>query len=118
MAHCHLSLDTLGILNYAHWLRHGVLASWEHFHDSSVNARAGHDTMLGEQLVLENSTDDVTSCQQISLFKSLSWVVVPKFILVEAWQLDTSWNEHILVCQFSNGFQWSLNTVKNCLQDT
>jgi hypothetical protein len=118
MAHRDLSLFTKGILNNANRLSHSVLALRENFNDSSVNLRTGHDRMLLEERILINVSDNITTREQISLFHSLHRGEVPKFVLIEAWQLNTSWDEHILVRQVGDLGQRSLNSIENCLQDS
>ena len=74
--------------------------------------------MLLEERILIDVSDNITTREQISLFHSLHRGEVPKFVLIEAWQLNTSWDEHILVRQVGDLGQRSLNSIENCLQDS
>jgi hypothetical protein len=118
MAHRDLSLFSISILDNANWLSDSVLALWVNLNNSSANLRTGHDTMLLEKRILPDVSDNITTTEQISLFHSLDWGEIPKFVLIETWQLNTSRDEHILVRQIGDLSQRSLNSIENCLQDT
>jgi len=74
--------------------------------------------MLLKEGVFENGTNNITSGNEVTLAQAFKWLEIPKFVLIKIWKLDTSWNEHVLISQFSNCCEWSLNTIKNCLQNT
>lgn len=73
--------------------------------------------MLLEERVFVDETEVITAGNRGALSKILIWVELPEFVLVQAWQLDTSWDEHTLG-GLGDIHQWSLNTVENCLQNT
>lgn len=73
--------------------------------------------MLLEKGVLVDQTNKIATGDRSTLFQFLNWLEVPHLVLVQAWQLDTSWDEYTL-SGFGDIYQWSLNSVKNCLQNT
>ena len=74
--------------------------------------------MLLKESVLINNTDDITSSNKGSFLKVFDWFEVPFFVLIEAWKLNSSWDEDALVSSNSDFFKWSLDTVENCFQNT
>lgn len=115
----HANVDSLSIrsLNSANFVRHSVVACWLQFNNFTINLRIGHDLMGLEKGVLIDNTKDVTATNGSSGSEVLAWLEGPHLLLVQAWQLDTSWDENTL-CDISDFFQWSLNSIENCLQNT
>jgi len=74
--------------------------------------------MFLKESVLINNTNDITSNNKGSFLKASDWFEVPFFVLIEAWKLNTSWDEDALVSSNSDFFKWSLDTIENCFQNT
>jgi hypothetical protein len=74
----------------------------------------GHNFMFLKESVLINNTNDITSNNKGSFLKASDWFEVPFFVLIEAWKLNTSWDEDALVSSNSDFFKWSLDTIENC----
>lgn len=73
--------------------------------------------MLREEGVFVDDTEEITTGDSVTLFQVLVWLEVPHFGLVQARQLDTSGDKHTSG-GFGDIYEWSLNTVENCLQNT
>jgi hypothetical protein len=117
MTHAQLLLFSIDGLNDANWLGDGVLSLWEYLDDSSIGLWINHDPMILEKRIFVHITQLVSTCDQVADSKGGAWVEVPELVLVEARELDTSWDKHT-VCSSCNFLKWSLDTVKNSLQDT
>jgi len=117
MAHLDVDLLAIVVFDDADWLADGVLTCWHNLDDSTIDFWAGHNMMVLEKSIFSNVTNDITSTDQITNINFSAWVEIPKFVLIEARQFDTSWDENVL-SESSNGFEWSLNTIENCFQDT
>lgn len=74
--------------------------------------------MFLKESVLIHNTNDITSSDERTLFKASDWFEVPFFVLIEAWKLNTSWDEDALISSNGNLFKWSLDTIENCFQNT
>jgi hypothetical protein len=73
--------------------------------------------MVLEKRILENITELISSGDKISNLKIFIWVETPKLVLVETWELNTSWDEDT-VSSGSDLLKGSLDTIENCFQDT
>lgn len=73
--------------------------------------------MVLEERIFVNITELISSSDKVSNSKCLRRMEIPKFILVEAWKLDSSWDKHA-VSSLSNLLKRSLDTIENCFQDT
>lgn len=101
--------DSNGLADVVHTCRHD-------FDDATSNFGGDHDTVLVEQIVLEDSTKDITTNDELTNLEVLG-SEFPQLVLVEGGNIDTTGNE--------NGFrkggdslEGSLDTVENSLQDT
>jgi len=117
MTHAQLLLFSIDGLDNTNWLRDGVLTLAIKFNDSSVCLWISHDSMVLEERILVHITELISSGDKVSNSKSLRGVEIPKLVLVEAWELDTSWDKHA-VSSLSNLLKRSLDTIENCFQDT
>jgi len=117
MRHAQLLLFSIDGLIKANWLRHGVLSIWVHFNNSSVSLWISHDRMVLEKGVLVNITQFISTSDQVSNLKIGVWMEIPKLILVQTWELNSSWDEHT-VSLSSNLLKRSLDTIENCLQNS
>jgi len=116
VAHHNLGLLSIDVFDDANWIADGVLCRWHNLNNSSINFWVGHNMMVLEKSILINVSNNITTGDQFSNFK-ITWGKAPKFILIETWQFDSSWDENVL-SKLCNGFKRSLNTVENCFQDT
>jgi glycerol-3-phosphate cytidylyltransferase-like family protein len=73
--------------------------------------------MVLEKCILTYVSENITSSDEVTDFEFMVWLEVPVLFLVEAWKIDTSWDENGSG-KLSNFCEWSLNSVKNCLQNT
>ena len=72
--------------------------------------------MVWEKSVFVYCTEDITLWEDISLF-NFEWYEGPHFGGIKGWNIDSSWDvDRIGV--FSDDFEWSLNTVKDLIEDT
>ena len=117
VAHSEILLGSISFFNNTNSLTDSVLCLWEYLDDSSVCFWIGHDLMVLEKCILTNVSKNISSSDEVSDFEFMVWLEVPCFLLVETWKIDTSWNENSS-CKLSNFCEWSLNSVKNCLQNT
>ena len=73
--------------------------------------------MLREKGVFVDDTEEITTGDSGTLSQVLIWLEVPHFALVKARQFDTSGDKHTSG-SFGDIYEWSLNTVENCFQNT
>jgi hypothetical protein len=73
--------------------------------------------MVLEQRILVHITELISSSDKVTNLKFCVGVEIPKLVLVEAWELDTSWDKHT-VSSGSNLLKRSLDTIENSFQDT
>lgn len=74
--------------------------------------------MLLKESVLIDNTYNITASNEVSYLEASSWFEVPFFVLIEAWKLNSSWDEDALVSSNCDFFKWSLDTIENCFQNT
>lgn len=117
MAHAEVFLLTIWSFDNANSLRNGVASLWENFDNPSCILWTNHDLMLLEEGVLVNETENVTARDHASDLEFPVRLEGPQFILVKTWKFNTSWDEHTFGL-FGNFFQWSLNSIENCFQNT
>jgi len=117
VTHAQVNSLSVGCLDSDDWGGHTILTCWLNFNNSALNLRISHNMMLLEKGVLVDHTDEIATGDWSTLLQFLVWLEVPHLVLVQAWQLDTSWDEYTL-SGFGDIYQWSLNSVKNCLQNT
>ena len=116
MTHVELLLLAL-IFNYNHWLVHTVASLWHDFLDASINLGWNHDSVLSKEIVFEDVTKYITSCHEIANSDFVVRGPVPALVLVEAWNIDSTGDEHTLG-KSGDSLEGSLNTIKNRVQDT
>lgn len=73
--------------------------------------------MGGQQFVLINVSDDISSNNLGSNLDSLGWGEFPFSGVIEGWYVDSDWDEDGLRL-ISDLVQWSLDTIENFFQDT
>lgn len=73
--------------------------------------------MVLKERILVHITQLVSTSDQVADLEVLVGMEVPKLVLVQTWELDSSWNKHA-VSLSSDLLKWSLNSIKNCLQDS
>jgi hypothetical protein len=117
MTHANLFLFSIDVLDNANWLRNSILSLAIKFNDSTVCLWVSHDSMVLEQRILVHITELISSCDEVTNHKIFLWMEIPKFVLVEARKLDSSWDKHA-VSSGSNLLKRSLDTIENCFQDT
>lgn len=116
MRHLDVLLLAVGVFDNGNGLRHVVLALRHDFDESALQSRSNDDSVLSEEIVLESLTNHITASNNVALLKELAWVEVVKPVLVKRWHIDTTRDENTLG-NLGNGLQWSLNSVKNGLED-
>jgi hypothetical protein len=116
VAHLDLGLLSVDVFDDADWLADGVLSSWHNLYNSSIGFWVSHNMMVLEKSIFSNMTNNITTGNHLSNCESF-WAEIPVFVLIEARQLDSSWDENVFsdVC---DRFKRSLNTVENSFQDT
>ena len=117
VAHADVGLLSVDVFDDANWLSDSVLSRWHDFDNSTISFWVSHNMMVLEKGIFSNVSNDITSTDKVSNIKALVWVEIPEFVLIEARQFDSSWDENV-IGKFSNRFKRSLNTIENCFQDT
>jgi hypothetical protein len=70
-----------------------------------------------EKGVLVDITELISSGDKVSDSEIFIWEEFPKLVLIETWELNTSWDKHA-ISSGSNLLKGSLDTIENCFQDT
>lgn len=117
MAHSDVNLLSIDIFNDTDRLADCILSLWHNLNNSTIKFWTSHNMMVLEKSVLVHVSNNITTRDQVSNREIFVWVEIPSFVLIEAWQLNTSWDENVLG-KVGNGFKRSLNTVENCFEDT
>jgi len=60
--------------------------------------------------------EHISSTDNVSNLEGLVRLEVPSLVLIKARQIDTSWYKDIFSL-FSNFLEWSLDTIKNSLEN-
>jgi hypothetical protein len=117
VAHAQLFLFSIDVINDANWLRNSVFTFRHEFDDSSICLWISHDSMVLKERILVHKTELISSSDKVSNTKLCVWMENPKLVLIEAWELDSSWDKHA-VSSGGDLLKRSLDTIKNCFQDT
>lgn len=117
MRHPDVLLLAVIVFNDSNGLRTVVLALGHNFDKSALQFGTEHDSMLTEQIVFEGLANHVTSSNDVALLEELARVEGVKPILVKGWHIDTTGHENTLG-DLGNSLEWSLNSIKNRLEDT
>jgi hypothetical protein len=83
---------SLGVFNNSDWLSHVVHTLRHHFDDSTADLGGGHDTVLREQVILENSTKDIATNDELTGLEVFGGEL-PFFDLIEGGDINTTWHE-------------------------
>ena len=73
--------------------------------------------MLMEQVILKGVSNDISSTDEGTFLKFVVGVEGPKFVLVEGRDIDTAGDEDTLG-HLSDSLQWTLDTIKDRLENT
>ncbi len=73
--------------------------------------------MLIEQIVFESASEHITSNDKLAFLETLQGSVVPKLVLVEGWDVNTTGHEDTLG-DSSDSLEGTLDTVENSFEDT
>ncbi len=104
-------------LNHNDWLVHSVLATWHDLLNLTVDLGRNHDSVLGEEVVLEDKTENITSAHVVSGLEFIAGGPVPSLVLIKAGYVHTTGHKNAFR-QVSNGLKGALNTIENRVQDT
>lgn len=111
------SSDTLAGLDLAKSLSHIEFTVLGGAKEGTLNAGLNHNSMLREESVLIDDTNDIATEDLLTLNKSSSRNELPLLLLIELGHLNTSGDEH-RGGDFSNGLERTLNTIENVVEDT
>jgi len=115
MGHVHVDFAFVGVED-SDGLRDVVLTGGHDFDDATTDFRRSHNTVLREQIILEDGTEDISTNDELANLEVLGGEF-PKLILVEGGNVDTTGDEHRLG-KGGDGLEGSLDTIENSLQDT
>ena len=117
MRHAELDALALGGLDDGNTLCHVVLTLGHNLNDCTTALRRGHDQMLMEKIILEHMTNLISTGDD----GTWAFLVVGnegvEAVLVEGGEIDTTRHEDGLR-DLGNRLKWSLNTIKDSLENT
>ena len=80
-------------LNDGDGVGHTVAAWSNNFLQASICLWLSHNFMLREEIVLKDMTKHISTSDEVTNIQLL-WLEVVHFLLVEAWQVNTTWDEN------------------------
>ena len=116
MRHGEVSSLTVGVFDSTHGISYSVLVGRLHLNNPSGNTGRDHDFMLGEEVVLESRSKNISANNHISNLH-LRGSEVPQFVLIERGHIDTTRYKEIFAL-LSDSLEGSLNSIEDSLQDT
>ena len=116
MRHLKIELFSTGCFNYCNCVSHGIHSFWSHLNDTTIEFWADQNSVLTIKVVLKHFSKHITTSDKCSDLEVMRRIKLVLLVLIKAGKIDTTRYKDTSG-DFSNSFEWSLNSVEDSLED-